>query len=302
MNKKVLLVSAILSIFVFLGINMLFSYFTDSWYDIEIAKRPEVLTASVSQGFLENQLQDLKDTRQRAMEIKNAGVDSRAIISVQISRDGGERVLLSYNSQDRVAIASLTKLMTALVVFDNYDLDASIEITQKAVDREGNGHLAVGQKVSVNDLLNTMLIESNNDAGHALTELIGFEAFVDLMNLTAQKIGLENTYYVNPTGLEPDDPEAVKNYSTAEDLVKLTKYILEKRPEIFEITTNPDGNTNKLLAKYPGIIGGKTGYSPAAGECLLVVLKNGTKLYINVILGTQNRFAEMSKIIDIIYE
>ena len=315
MKIKILTLSIIISVCVFFGMNVFADYFQGFWYELEIAKRPELITASVTQNLMERELTELKLTRERISNLKEAGINSRAAISVQDDKE-----LFTLNADDRVPMASITKLMTAVVVLDNYELDSLITITQEAVAQEGDSkfrNLTVGEKLSVENLLYTMLIESSNDAAYALTDLIGFEAFIELMNFQAEEIRMNDTYYVNPSGLEPDDPEKTKNYSTARDLVKLTKYILEEYPEIFEITTKnthrvlkPDGslhhtigkNTNKLLGEYPEIIGGKTGWSPAAGGCLLTVFKIEGKKYINVILGARDRFGETRKIISAIYD
>jgi D-alanyl-D-alanine carboxypeptidase len=148
-----------------------------------------------------------------------------------------------------------------------------------------------------------------------LTEPIGEEGFVDLMNINAKNLGLKNTRFFNPTGLEPDGPNEPINHSTVGDLVKLAKYILKNYPQIFKITANqsytilkPNGavhhfipeNTNELLGKVPGIIGGKTGWSPKASGCLLLVLKNpkGNGYFVTVVLGSNDRFGDMKKIIE----
>jgi len=170
--------------------------------------------------------------------------------------------------------------------------------------------------LSVKNLLHIALIESSNDAAFALTEPIGKQGFVELMNLYSKKIELENTYFVNPTGLEPDKPEEPKNVSTVRDIVKLTKYILINYPQIFEITTNQSyqvlnldntfhhfipQNTNELLREIPEIIGGKTGWGIEAGGCLLLVLDNPEEegsYFISIVLGAKDRFAETRKLIN----
>lgn len=277
---KVLLLAIVLSMAFGWGANVLMGFSEDFWYELELAKTPELFTADMTEEFINEQVENLKIDRGKRISLQNANINTRVAISVEINKKGEEKVLFSLNSQDRVPMASISKLMTALVVFDNYDLNIS---TQK--------------------LINDMLIQSNNDAADSLAGLIDYDDFINSMNDYAKKLGLEDTYFVNPTGLEPDDPEKVKNYSTAEDLVKLAKYILENQPEIFEITADrrfASMSTNKLLTKYPEIIGGKTGYSPAAGECLLIVLENpetGTR-FINIVLGARDRFLEMTKIIN----
>ncbi|GAH62018.1 unnamed protein product, partial [marine sediment metagenome] len=146
----------------------------------------------------------------------------------------------------------------------------------------------------------------------SLAEVIGETKFVDLMNEKAKNLGLEKTNFVNPTGLDPEDPENLKyssatqdnfNHSTAKDLVKLTQYILKEQPLIFEISSQgsiKNGIFDLFLIQE--IIGGKTGYTDEAGGCILFVFKNEDgNFLINVILGAPSpsaRIEEMQKLID----
>ncbi len=309
MKKKIVLVAFIISLPLWWGVNFLENYLEGVFFDLELAKTPELF---VNNSVEERQLAELKLDNQISRSLKELDINALAALSVKIDKDGNEKVLFDQNSEQELAIASLTKLMTALVVLDSYDYFQLIPIDEESIDQEGAaGDLKMGEKLSVNNLVHMALIESSNDAAFALTKPLGQREFVALMNDYSKNIGLNNTFFNNPTGLEPD------NYSTAKDLVKLTAYILEKKPEIFDITANtsykilkPNGNlhhfiaesTNKLLKEVPGIIGGKTGWSPAAGGCLLLVLDdpNSSSYYINIVLGTDDRFEEMKKIIDII--
>jgi len=310
MRPKILIISFIISIPIWLGINILTNSLEGFWYELELAKRPELFVADINENILERNLAQLKSDRELKKRFDDLDINARAAISIEVSKNN-KKILLSQNLEDRLPIASLTKLMTALVIFDldeTYSFSQLIPITNKAVAQEGSSKyrdLVVGEKLSVKKLIYTMLIESSNDAAFALTEPMGSEAFVGLMNLYADDIGLENTYFVNPTGLEPDNPEEVKNYSTVEDFVKLTEHILKEYPDIFEITVDKNlvnRNTNKLLLEYSEIIGGKTGWTSAAGGCLLVILDDpdSNKYYINIVLGAKDRFAEMRKIIETI--
>ena len=214
-----------------------------------------------------------------------------------------------------MAIASLTKLMTAVIGSEFYYSSLPIEISKKAVNQpEEAGNLEVGEVLNVEKLLYIMIIESSNDAAFALTQpMEKAEAFVDLMNLKAKDMGLKNTRFFNPTGIDPEKDGEDFNFSTAEDLVKLTKYIL-KKPLILEILGKKEynlyfengvlhhilHNTNKLLGEIPGIIGGKTGFTEKAGGCLILILK-GRKpntYLINVILNSPERFEDMKKLTD----
>ena len=321
MRLKVFFISLFSSIILCFGINVLGGGLESFFYSNQIIDSPQLLTASINQEMPSEIAEIVKKSNDIFAIPEDFDVEAKAVISVKISNNGEEKVLFEKNPTEMRAIASLTKLMTVLVVFDlkeTYDLEQAIILSRKATTQEGEpkySNFRPGEQISVKNLIYASLIASSNNAAFALTELVGEEAFVDLMNFYAKDIGLENTYFFNSTGLEPDDIRDPKNYSTVEDLVKLAKYILEKYPQIFEITktnsceiVDADGclnhfipeNTNKLLIEFPQILGGKTGLSPAAQGCLLLVLQGQDKdsYFINVVLGSENRFGEMKKIIE----
>ncbi len=313
MRSKILLISIVFSLPFWWGMNVLAESLQDSWFEQELNR---------SLRISNRQTKELKIEKELQQRFKDLEIDAKAAILVKINENGDEKILFEKNSQEPLAIASLTKLMTALVVFDLdevYDESQPVKITKEAVEQEGQskyGELEIGESLSVKNLLYIALIESSNDAAFALAEPIGKQGFVELMNLYSKKIELENTYFVNPTGLEPNNSEELKNVSTARDMVKLTKYILVNYPQIFEITTNQSyevlnldntfhhfipQNTNELLREIPGIIGGKTGWGIEAGGCLLLVLDNPEEegsYFVSIVLGAEDRFAEMRKFIN----
>ena len=315
MRSKILLISLVLSLPFWWGINVLAENLQNSWFEEELSRSLRISKKYTKELKLEKELQQ---------RFKDLEINAKAAILVKVNENGDEKILFEKNSQKTLAIASLTKLMTALVVFDLdevYTESQPIKITEKAVEQEGQskyGELKIGESLSVKNLIYIALIESSNDAAFALTELIGKQGFVELMNLYSKKIGLEDTYFVNSTGLEPDSPEELKNVSTPRDIVKLAKYILEDYPQIFEITANQSyqvlnldntlhhfipQNTNELLREIPEIIGGKTGWGIEAGGCLLLVLDNQEEegsYFISIVLGAKDRFAEMRKLINAI--
>jgi len=313
MRLKIVLIAFLISLPVWWGFDMFSQYLGEAFYDIQLAKDPRLLAASVNSVILDKQLEELKQDNQLKRDLESLDVNAKAVISVKIDNQGNEKVMLARNIDEELPIASLSKLMTALVVFDSYDLYQAINISQKSVNQEESfGYLTAGESLSVNNLLHSALIESSNDAAYALSQPLGEDKFIELMN----SYELNNTYFYNPTGL--DDSEKI-NYSTANDLVKLTRYILEEHPEIFEITAKnsykivrPSGSlhhfisesTNKLLKEYPKITGGKTGWSLSANGCLLIILDdpNSGDYYINVVLGAGDRFGEMRKIINTILD
>lgn len=271
-------------IVVFLGlfsgfcINVLQKELENFLFWKEMADNPHLLTIQITQ---EEKLEKLKPIRKSHVE--NLEMEAEAVISVFVDhQNNSERVLFEKNSNRIFPIASLTKLMTAVIVLENYDI---FQIEDK-------------------ELLYRLLIASDNDAAIALAEIIGEKTFVDLMNLKAKKLGLNNTYFANPSGLDPKVITDPINYSTAKDLVKFAKYLTTEKPLIWEISIIPKfgniTNTNELLDKISGIIGSKTGETPRAGKCLLVVV-NAPKnkgYIINIILNSKNRFEEMKKLIE----
>lgn len=223
-------------------------------------------------------------------------------------------ILYSKNIEEKMYIASLTKLMAAMVVLSNAAPEEIAFVSQNAVKTEGEmGNLVVGEKISVRNLLHALLIESSNDAATALAEHIenksaesegGRLKFVELMNKKSEVLGLKNTHFTTPSGLNG-------NYSTALDLIRLAKASFDY-PLIWEILKKSSAevesddkkivhhyaNSNKLLARFPNILGGKTGYTEEAGECMILVheIKQGQR-NIFVILNAKDRTAEMTKFI-----
>jgi len=267
----------------------------------------EVLSFSIEEITASQIPQNLKPIRDWSSE--DLKVPSKAAICIETNLLDNNKVLFKKNESERLPIASLTKLMAALVVLENYDLEQTIMISEEAVNQLGEqGLFTAGEAFPAKNLLYVMLIESSNDAAYALAEIEGIQRFVDLMNLKAIKLGLLDSSFVDPTGLSSD------NYSTAEDLVKLTKYLLENHPLVWEILSNQSYklftsqkefhhdlvNTNELLGKIPEIIGGKTGSTLEAKGCLLLILKNQNNQsnLIYIILGSDDRFGEMQQLID----
>ena len=299
---KFFLIAFILSLPFWWGINALTNHLENYFY------------AQISQPFQEMSFVKVPEKPQKP----NLDLQTKAAISVKINEVGREKILFRKNIDQPLPIASLTKLMTAVIVLENSEDDSlskKVIVSPKAASQEDIpvfGNLKSGDKLSVKKLLELMLIYSSNDAAWALFEVIGQEYFVEKMNQKAEILGLENTHFVNPTGLDPEnllynlDNLDYFNYSTARDLVKLAQYILKEHPLIFEISRKEplylikDGIFDLFLTQK--VIGGKTGYTDEAGGCILFVFKNDEgNLFINVILGTPSasaRIAEMQKLID----
>lgn len=221
--------------------------------------------------------------------------------------ENGAEILFAENEKKILPIASLAKLMTALVVFERYDLNYFVAVSEKAMEQEGEqGSLKAGEVFSVKNLLYFTLMESSNRAAYAISEVIGNRNFVAAMNQKALELGLGNTRFDDVTGLSPN------SYSTAEDLAVLSAHLFSNYPLFREIIGVReldfyllDGtfhhravNTNQLLG-VNNIVGGKTGWTSSARGCLMIIQKNADfeNYVIYVILGAEDRFLEMEKLI-----
>jgi len=305
-------IALVLSVSFFFGFNL----FQRSLEDVLFCKFEEknIKEAALVQIHFYKILKESRKRREEKVlkDLENKKIKADSVLVVKILPSGERKFIVKKNIHKRHQIASLTKLMTALVVFDHYKLNSKITISKEAIAQEGDaGKLKPREKLRTKDLLYPMLIESSNDAAYALAEKIGLDKFVYLMNLEAKKIGLRETHYSDPTG--EDDG----NFSTAYDLVSLAFYILNYRPEIFDISKIKEKelmtpcprepihlcphhymkNTNHLLWEIPWVIGSKTGWTPEAKGCLIMVLKKDTDKFINVVIGSDDRFADMKKLI-----
>ena len=226
--------------------------------------------------------------------------------------DDGQ-VMFAKASEMRRPIASLTKVMTALIVLERRDLEDVIEVTPAAIfDADDYGAssilgLRVGERRTVRELLGALMLQSANDAAVALAVEIGGtqQGFVDLMNRRARTLGLRRTEFFSPNGL--DD----RGRSTVGDLVALTRaaYAAPGFAEIvasrFRTIPAPRGrprrvqNRNALLWLYPGALGAKTGFTAAAGYCLIATAERAGRRLIAVVLGDRNEaFSEAAALLD----
>ena len=215
-----------------------------------------------------------------------------------------KKVLVEKNSTQRLPPASLTKIMTAYIVEEEIKsgrlkMDEAAPISVKAW-RTGGSKMFIreGTEVAVSDLLKGVIIQSGNDASVALAEHIAGseDAFADMMNQQAVALGLTNTNFLNATGL-PDE----EHYSTAEDLAQLTIALIQNHPEQYQLYAErsykfnniDQPNRNKLLWRDRSVDGVKTGYTSAAGYCLVASAeRNGVRL-VSVVMGTDSDEARM---------
>ncbi len=216
------------------------------------------------------------------------------------------RVLKEKNSSSHLAMASTTKIMTAITAIEHCDdLDEFFEVSPKAVGISGTSlYLKEGETHSIRNLLYGLMLTSGNDASVAIGERIGgrVEHFVDLMNFTAHRLGASNTHFENTHGLDENG-----HYTSAADLAKITSYAL-KNPVFRDIVstqskkiTSGEGkerylcNKNKLLRTFDGAIGVKTGFTDDAGRCLVSAAERDGMTLVCVVLNCGPMFEECAK-------
>lgn len=223
-------------------------------------------------------------------------------------------ILWGKKENERRPMASTTKIMTAIVVLENGNLKDIVQVSKKAAGTGGSRlGLKANDKVSVQDLLYGLLLVSGNDSAVALAEYIAgsVEGFANKMNEKAQELGLENSHFVSPHGLDMKE-----HYTTAYELAKLTDYALENKKfaEIVNTkyyTVNLGGrtknlsNTNELLGNLEGVNGVKTGFTNGANRCLVTSVTRNDMSIITVVLGAdtkKNRTADSIKLIEYAYQ
>ena len=249
------------------------------------------------------------NTENTPVEAKQYVLNLRSAIVVKVTPTSKEIVFES-NKDKKIPIASLTKLMTALLVLEIYDLDIKTTIDQKAMSQVGEqGSLKLGEILSVKDLLYISLIESSNRSAHALAEVFGVDNFVSLMNQRAEELGMANTHFSDSSGLDSNSQSSVsdlailseylyKNQSLFKEIVSLDEYDLYLDNGTFHHKLT---NTNKLLETLPGVVGGKTGFTNEARGCYMVINKvhpNEDTYFINIILGSEDRSSAIKYLID----
>lgn len=221
-------------------------------------------------------------------------------------------VLYEKNADARLPIASITKLMTILIAMEENNLDETVKISTNAAHTEGSTmFLQTGEEIAMENLIYGALIGSANDAGIAIAEHNAgtVDEFVKKMNKKAKDLGLENTHFSTPVGLDRAD-----NYSSARDVAKLAKIVYQSKfikhaadLKILEVRsidkkyTHKLESTNDLLGKF-GVKGLKTGSTDAAGLCLVAIAENDDKHeIITVVLNSPDRFKETKILIDWIF-
>ena len=250
----------------------------------------------------ENELEEVVIEENEKEEIE-AGANSDAKPTINSRRYAiydrlSGRCIYGKDENKQTAMASTTKIMSIIIVVENCNLSDTVTITAKSAGTGGSRlGLHTDDKITVIDLLYGLMLRSGNDAAEALAihTAGSIEQFADLMNQKAEELGLTNTHFVTPHGL--DNPD---HYTTAYELAKITDYAL-KNETIAKIvktktaTININGspmqinNTNELLGNVDGVYGVKTGFTNNAGRCLVTSVKRGDIDLIIVVLGADTR-------------
>lgn len=196
------------------------------------------------------------------------------------------RMLYGSNIEDRRPLASLSKVMTALVAYEQLE-GRSIHIADHDLMADGDSGLSVGEVWRIKDLIDFTLLVSSNDGARAIASAFGSlnqDSFVTQMNIRARELGLKNMYFNNPSGLDEYDLSGSGGYGSVRDIVHLFDYILRTNPTILEVTRTDEQvfysnfglhratNTNKLVNEIPFLVASKTGYTDLAGGNLVVAI------------------------------
>lgn len=228
--------------------------------------------------------------------------------AIVIDQNSG-RVLYGKDENKILPMASTTKIITAIVAIENGNLKDKVTISKEAASVRGStAKFKEGEIVSLEELIYGLMMKSGNDAAVAISEHIGkgeVENFIELMNKKVLEIGLYNTHFVTPHGLDADTHQ-----TTAEDLAKVTAYALknetfQKVSSCKEISSGESGafsksynNINKFLFKLPDADGVKTGYTGNAGKCLVASVYNKHSRYIAVTLNSGDRWKDCENLVE----
>jgi len=220
-----------------------------------------------------------------------------------------KQVLFEKNPYGIMYPASTTKIMTLITALEKGNPNSIVTVSPSAAACDGSSlELHTGDKLSLNNAMMGMMLVSGNDAAEAIAENVAgsIPLFVNMMNANAQKIGVQNTHFSNPHGL----PDPYNHYTTAYDLALITNYAMQNK-EFAKIVSTREydvtflngkkthvSNTDKLLKTYPGANGVKTGYTDAAGDCLVAGAKRGGVQLIAVILNDDYRWDDAAKLLD----
>lgn len=314
MSRKLILIFLCLFFFVSFALLFLFGKFEFFFLQKEKDLVSPVLfknrTLGLNQWFPQNQPAG-RSGRQGVLGVFLGSPDITAEAALFLDTKSGE-ILYSKNIHQRLPIASLAKVMTVLVSLEQHSLQDKFSVSAEAASFEPDKMwLIANEELTLEELLYGIFLISANDAAEVLAENSsgGRETFIKLMNSKAQQLGMRDSWFVNPTGLDEDTGSS---YSTVYDLALLTRYTIRNFPEIVKLSATehvylPITNEHQdyemysginLLTTYPGVVGFKTGYTPEAGLTLITLARREGKEVLGVLLGTENRREEARELLD----
>ncbi|HVF69446.1 MAG TPA: hypothetical protein VNA13_02670 [Xanthomonadales bacterium] len=239
--------------------------------------------------------------------INNDDITAKSALIYDITRN---KTIYEKSASTRLPMASLTKIMTAVIALENRRPDDRYKVTEKDLVGEDSMGLTEGEIVTFDKLLYGLMLPSGNDAAEVLANNhpTGRDGFIIDMNQKAKSLGLKDTNFVNPSGLQGDGDQ----YTTSYDLLVITRYALSNFPQFAKVVSTaeysiPSTSTHKafdlynatnLLTTYEGVKGVKTGYTPEAGLCLVTYLDYKGHKIIGIILNSENRRTEMRTLLD----
>ena len=266
-----------------------------------------------------------KKTTNLANVFEDVSLEAKATFVWDVNK---RKAIYSHNEEAQLPLASLTKLMTVITAMNILPEYSVVTIDKKAILEEGDSGLFENEKWNLSDIVKFTLISSSNDGASAIASIAGLlksnfpskedeskKIFTRVMNENGKKIGLNQTYFINPTGLDTNESVG-GGYGSARDMSLLMEYAIINNLEIFEATrynefefvslsdiNHTAVNTNLAVNSLPGLIASKTGFTDLAGGNLIIAFDAGINRPIIVtILGStqEGRFRDMEKLLDII--
>ncbi len=255
---------------------------------------------------------------------ENISIEANAALVFDIQK---QKVLYAKNEETQLPLASLTKLMTALIAEETLPEEGAVVVGKDAIAEEGDNGFLVGERWQKNDLIALTLLASSNDGAHALASAVeAFKkendatasssdravSFTEMMNVQAKTLGMNQTYFLNAAGLDVQKNESGA-YGSARDVAALLEYILRNHPGILDATpfdkmtfTSHDGvahnakNTNEQTAAIPGLVASKTGFTDLAGGNLAVLFEAGPMYPVAVVVlgsSVDGRFTDVEQLV-----
>lgn len=230
--------------------------------------------------------------------------------AIVFDQETGE-ILYQKDCHTRLAPASIAKVATYSVAVENFDIEELIEISQTAADQEPNKIvMKAGEKMHFKDLLYGLMMISANDAAYAIAEAYpgGFNSFIARMNEFGRELGLSNTNFENPSGLDGDN-----YYSSAFDIATFTRYALTKHPEILKYMGEKNdysvypsehneshwwAHISSMLYRYPGMLGVKTGYTDIANSTFVGAAERNGRTLVVIFLNSRDANGDVAKLFD----